>query len=303
MAEMRFDGRVAVITGAGRGLGRAYALLLASKGAKVVVNDIGVGMHDDESDAGPAEEVVREIRAAGGEAVANTDSVATVAGGKAIVQCALDTFGSVDIVIPNAGNVRYGLLDEIPQEDFESVLGVHLHGAWNIVRPAFELMCDAGYGRIVLTSSISGLYGNARCVNYAMSKTSMVGLNNVAAIEGADRGVKSNIILPAAVTRMSEGLDISQFPPMDPDLVAAVVGWLAHEDCSVSGEMYVSAAGRVARAFLAETQGVFQPSWTIDDIGQNIEAIRDAAEPVVFEPVPTGMGDHLGYSFKMASGG
>ena len=303
MAELRFDGRVAVITGAGRGLGRAYALLLASKGAKVVVNDIGAGIHDAHNDAGPADDVVREIKAAGGEAVANTDSVATVEGGKAIIQCALDHYGSVDIVIPNAGNVRYGLLDEIPQADFEAVLDVHLHGAWNIVRPAFELMCKAGYGRIVLTSSISGLYGNARCVNYAMSKTGMVGLNNVAAIEGADRGVKSNIILPAAVTRMSEGVDISQFPPMDPDLVAAVVGWLSHEDCSVSGEMYVSAAGRVARAYVAETQGVYQPAWTIDEIGQNIDAIRDPAESVTFEPAPAGMGEHLGYSFKMASGG
>lgn len=300
MTELRFDDRVAVITGAGRGLGRAYALLLASKGARIVVNDIGAGIHDDKNDAGPAEEVVREIKAAGGEAVANTDSVATVEGGKAIIQAALDHFGRVDIVIPNAGNVRYGLLDEIPQEDFEAVLAVHLHGAWNIVRPAFPLMCNAGYGRIVLTSSISGLYGNARCVNYAMSKTSMVGLNNVAAIEGADRGVKSNIIIPAAVTRMSEGLDISQFPPMDPDLVASVVGWLSHEDCSVTGEMYISAAGRVARSYMAETRGIFQPSWTIDDIGQNIDAIRNADQPLFFPPVPSGMSDHLGFSFAMA---
>ena len=303
MTELRFDDRVAVITGAGRGLGRAYALLLASKGAKVVVNDIGGDMRGEGPDAGPAQEVVNEIRAAGGHAVACTDSVATVAGGKAIIDCALDTFGRVDIVIPNAGNVRYGLLDEIPQEDFEAVLGVHLHGAWNIVRPAFELMTRAGYGRIVLTSSISGLYGNARCVNYGMSKTSMVGLNNVAAIEGADRGVKSNIILPAAVTRMSEGIDISQFPPMDPGLVAAVVGWLAHESCSVSGEMFVSAAGRVARAYLSETPGVFQADWTMEQVGGRIGEIRDRSAPVVFEPAPSGMGEHLGYSFKMASGG
>lgn len=300
MAEMRFDDRVAVITGAGRGLGRAYALLLASKGARIVVNDIGAGIHDDKNDAGPAEDVVREIKAAGGQAVANTDSVATVQGGKAIIQSALDHFGRIDIVIPNAGNVRYGLLDEIPQEDFEAVLAVHLHGAWNIVRPAFALMCSAGYGRIVLTSSISGLYGNARCVNYAMSKTSMIGLNNVAAIEGADRGVKSNIIIPAAVTRMSEGLDISQFPPMDPDLVASVVGWLSHEDCSVTGEMYISAAGRVARAYMAETKGIYQPTWSIDDIGKNIDAIRNSDQPVYFPPVPSGMSDHLGFSFAMA---
>ncbi len=303
MTELRFDDRVAVITGAGRGLGRAYALLLASKGAKVVVNDIGGDMRGDGPDAGPAQEVVNEIKAAGGEAVACTDSVATVAGGKAIIQCALDNFGRVDIVIPNAGNVRYGLLDEIPQDEFEAVLDVHLHGAWNIVRPAFELMTKAGYGRIVLTSSISGLYGNARCVNYAMSKTSMVGLNSVAAIEGAGRGVKSNIIIPAAVTRMSEGIDISQFPPMDPDLVAAVVGWLAHESCSVTAEMFISAAGRVARAYVAETVGVFLSDWTIEQVGDRIGEIRDMTNPLHFAPAPSGMGEHLGYSFKMASGG
>lgn len=303
MAEMRFDDRVAVITGAGRGLGRAYALLLASKGAKVVVSDIGGNMRGDEPDAGPAQAVVDEIRAAGGEAVTCTETVSTVAGGKAIIACACDNFGGVDIVIPNAGNVRYGLLDEIPHEDFDAVLNVHLHGAWNIVRPAFEIMCKAGYGRIVLTSSISGLYGNARCVNYAMSKTSMMGLNNVAAIEGADRGVKSNIILPAAVTRMSEGIDTSQFPPMDPDLVAPVVGWLAHQDCSVTGEIYVSAAGRIARAFVSETKGVYQPSWSIEAIAQHIDTIRDTAETVSFAPVPSGMGEHLGYSFAMTKEG
>lgn len=303
MTELRFDDRVAVITGAGRGLGRAYALLLASKGAKVVVNDIGGNMRGEAPDASPAQAVVDEIKAAGGQAVACTDSVATVEGGKAIIACALDSFGSVDIVIPNAGNVRYGLLDEIPQEDFEAVLGVHLHGAWNIVRPAFALMTKAGYGRIVLTSSISGLYGNERCVNYAMSKTSMVGLNNVAAIEGAGRGVKSNIIIPAAVTRMSEGIDVSQFPPMDPDLVAAVVGWLAHESCSVTGEMMISAAGRVARAYVAETVGVYQPGWSIEDVAGQIDAIRGINAPLIFPPVPTGMGDHLGYSFAMARTG
>jgi NAD(P)-dependent dehydrogenase (short-subunit alcohol dehydrogenase family) len=259
-------------------------------------------MRGDGPDAGPAQDVVNEVKAAGGEAVACTDSVATVAGGNAIIQCALDTYGRIDIAIPNAGNVRYGLLDEIPQEDFEAVLDVHLHGAWNIVRPAFALMTKAGYGRIVLTSSISGLYGNERCVNCAMSKTSMIGLNNVAAIEGADRGVKSNIILPAAVTRMSEGVDTSQFPPMDPDLVAAVVGWLAHESCSVTGEMFVSAAGRVARAYVSETHGVFQPDWSIEQVGERIGEIRDQAGAVNFDPVPGGMGGHLGYSFQMASG-
>jgi NAD(P)-dependent dehydrogenase (short-subunit alcohol dehydrogenase family) len=303
MAELRFDDRVAIVTGGGRGLGRAYAMLLASRGAKVVVNDVGGNIRGDTVLENAAQEVVDEIKAAGGEAIAITDSVATVAGGKAIIAAAMDHWGRLDILIPNAGNVRYGALDEISQEDFEAVLSVHLHGAWNLVRPGFEIMAKAGYGRVILTSSIGGIYGNASVVNYAMSKASMIGLNNVIGVEGADRNVKSNIILPGAVTRLSEGLDISQFPAMPPELVAAVVGWLAHESCSVSGEMFVSAAGRVARAFITETQGVFQPSWTPDEIGARIDEIRDVSKQFTFQPVPTGFGEHLGKSFEMASQG
>lgn len=299
MTELRFDDRVAVITGAGRGLGRSYALLLASLGAKVVVNDNGVGLNDDNNDAGPAEEVVQEIKAAGGEAVANTDTVATAEGGKAIIQTAIDNFGRIDILIHNAGNVRGNILKEMSYEEFDSVVDVHLRGGFHVLRPAFPLMCEAGYGRIVMTSSISGLYGNTRVANYSASKMGLVGLSNVAAIEGAAEGVKCNCIIPAAVTRMSEGIDISAFPPMDPDLVAPLVGWLSHEDCSVTGELLISAAGRVARAYVAETKGVFQPSWTIDEIAAQMDAVRDTADPVLFPPVPSGMGDHLGYSFAM----
>lgn len=303
MSELRFDDRVAIVTGGGRGLGRAYALLLAARGAKVVVNDVGGSMRGDAIGENPAADVVAEIKAAGGEAVASTVSVATVEGGKAILETALDSWGRIDVLVPNAGNVRYGELDEIPQEDFEAVLNVHLHGAWNLVRPAFPVMKKAGYGRVVLTSSISGLYGNARCVNYGMSKTSMIGLNNVIGLEGAEHGIKSNIIIPAAVTRMSEGIDTSQFPPMDPDLVAAVVGWLAHETCSITAEMLISAAGRVARAFLTETEGVFHPSWTVEQVGAEIDAIRNPDRQWTFQPVPSGMGEHLGKSFEMARQG
>ena len=302
MTERRFDGRVAVITGSGRGLGREYALLLAAKGAKVVVNDPGGAIKGDGFDAGPAEQVVAEIKAAGGEAVGCLESVATQAGGEKIIQAALDNFGRLDVLIHNAGNVRYGALDEIPHEDFHAVVDVHLMGAFNVVRPAFPIMGKAGYGRVVLTSSIGGLYGNAHCVNYGVSKAGIIGLNNIVAIEGAEKGVKSNIILPGAVTRMAEGLDISQYPPMGPELVAPVVGWLAHESCSVTGEMLVSVGGRVARAFVAETEGVYRPSWSIDDVGENIEAIRDPARQWTF-PSLTGFGDHLQRSFEMARKG
>ncbi|RJF91293.1 SDR family NAD(P)-dependent oxidoreductase [Sphingomonas cavernae] len=303
MTELRFDDRVAVITGAGRGLGRAYALLLASKGAKVIVNDPGVGLKGDGVDVGPAEEVVQEIKAAGGKAVACTESVATPEGGNAIIQAALDQYGRIDILIHNAGNVRYGALDEIPQEDFDAVLDVHLHGAFHVVRAAFPIMCAAGYGRIVLTSSIGGLYGNHKCVNYGVSKSGMIGLSNVTAIEGADRGVKSNIIVPAAVTRMAEGLDTSAYPPMGPELVAPVVGWLAHESCSITGEMLVSVAGRVAKAFIAETEGVYRPFWTMEEVGQDIDAIRDTEKQWIFAPVPAGHAEHIGKSFEMARKG
>ena len=184
MADLRFDDRVAVVTGGGRGLGRSYALLLAAQGAKVVVNDPGGSIAGDGTDAGPAEEVVREITATGGEAVASTESVATPEGGKAIIDTALDRYGRIDILVHNAGNVRPASLKEMSYDDFEAVVDVHLRGAFHVVRPAFPLMCEAGYGRIVLTSSIGGLYGNHEVANYAVAKAGVIGLSNVAAIEG-----------------------------------------------------------------------------------------------------------------------
>jgi NAD(P)-dependent dehydrogenase (short-subunit alcohol dehydrogenase family) len=300
MSELRFDGRVAVITGGGRGLGRSYALLLASLGAKIVVNDPGGAILGDGTDGGPAESVVAEIEAAGGEAIANLESVATPEGGQAIVQAALDTWGKVDILIHNAGNVRYGSLRELSTEDFEAVLDVHLRGAFHVVRAAHPLMCDAGYGRIVLTSSIGGIYGNSRCLNYAVSKSAMIGLANVAALEGEAHGVKCNVIVPSAVTRMAEGIDISQYPPMEPELVAPAVGWLCHERCSLSGEMLAAIGGRVARVFIAETPGIYRPSWTVDEIDARMSEIV-AGEPIDFGL--HGHVEHIQYSFAMARAG
>jgi NAD(P)-dependent dehydrogenase (short-subunit alcohol dehydrogenase family) len=303
MPDLRFDGRVAVVTGGGRGLGRSYALLLASQGAKVVVNDPGGSITGDGTDAGPAEEVVREITATGGTAVASTESVATPEGGTAIIDTALDRYGRIDILVHNAGNVRPASLKEMTYDDFEAIVDVHLRGAFHVVRPAFPLMCDTGYGRIVLTSSIGGLYGNHEVANYAVAKAGVIGLSNVAAIEGAAHGVRSNVIVPAAVTRMADGIDTSAYPPMGPELVAPVVGWLAHESCSVTGEMLVALAGRVARAVVCETPGVYRPSWSIAEVGDHIAAIRDASDPVVFPVVPDGHGDHIRYSFAMAKRG
>lgn len=299
MTELRFDNRVAVITGAGRGLGRAYALLLASKGAKVVVNDPGGSLQGAGNDATPAQSVVDEIKAAGGEAVVSTASVAMADGGKAIIQTALDHYGRLDILIHNAGNVRAAPLREMTQADFDAVLDVHLRGAFHVVRPAFPVMCDAGYGRIVLTSSIGGLYGNQHQVNYGVSKAGLIGLSNVAALEGDEHGVKCNVIVPAAVTRMAEGIDTSAFPPMTSEMVAPVVGWLAHEACSITGEMLVSIAGRVAQAFIGESAGVYRPEWTIEQIGEQISGIRDKSAPWILPVVPSGHIDHIRRSFEM----
>jgi NAD(P)-dependent dehydrogenase (short-subunit alcohol dehydrogenase family) len=299
---MRFDGRVAVITGGGRGLGRSYAQLLAAQGAKVVVNDAGASLSGAGTDeTTPADDVVREISLAGGEAVANTDSVATPEGGRAIIETALDRFGRIDILIHNAGNVRRSPLREMSYEDFEAVVDVHLRGAFHVVRPSFPVMCDAGYGRIVLTSSIGGLYGNHGVANYAVAKAGVIGLSNVAAIEGVDYGIRSNVIVPAAVTRMAEGIDTSAYPPMGPELVAPAVGWLAHETCSITGEILVALAGRMATAVVAETPGVYRPSWSIADVGDNMTAIRDDTQPLVFPVLPDGHGDHIRYSFAMAT--
>ncbi|MET0589173.1 MAG: SDR family NAD(P)-dependent oxidoreductase, partial [Novosphingobium sp.] len=194
-------------------------------------------------------------------------------------------------------------LRDMSYEDFESVLSVHLRGGFHMVREAFPLMCDQGYGRIVLTSSINGLYGKSDNVNYATSKAGLMGLSNTAAIEGAAHGVKSNLIVPAAVTRMSEGIDTSQFPPMEPEMVAPAVAWLSHEDCSISGEMLVAMGGRIGRAYMAESKGVYHPSWTVEQVAAEIDAIRDNSDPKLFPPLPDGQLEHLLFGFQMAREG
>lgn len=300
MTELRFDDRVAVVTGAGRGLGRSYARLLASRGAKVVVNDTGGSLAGEGVDTGPAQEVVREIKEAGGEAVASVESVATADGGNAIIQTALDHYGAIDILVHNAGTVRRASLTEMSYDDFDAVLNVHLRGAFHVVRPAFPLMRAVHYGRIVLTSSIGGLYGNHGVANYAVAKAGIIGLSNVAALEGAADNVLCNVIVPSAVTRMAEGLDISAYPPMSAEQVAPVVGFLAHDSCAINGEILIAIAGRVARVVIAETPGVFRPSWTIEQVSEQLESIRDLNAPLVFPVVPDGHVEHIRYSFLMA---
>ncbi|TXC70294.1 SDR family NAD(P)-dependent oxidoreductase [Sphingomonas ginsenosidivorax] len=306
MPDLRFDDRVVVITGGGRGLGRAYAELLSGAGARVVVNDLGVSMAGDGTAEDPAGDTVAAIVAAGGQAVANRDTVATSAGGKAIIDQALDTYGRIDVLIHNAGNVRRAPLAEMSEEIFRSVLDVHLIGGFNVLQPAFAAMCKAGYGRIVMTTSIGGLYGNYEVANYSAAKAGLIGLSHVAAIEGAPHNVMSNCIAPSAVTRMSEGVDTSQFPPLGPEFVTPAVGWLAHESCSVSGEVIAALGGRIAKAYLAETKGVWRPGWTMAEVGAQMAVIDDRQDAMTFPVVPTEAGGphgfmkHLGASFAMA---
>jgi NAD(P)-dependent dehydrogenase (short-subunit alcohol dehydrogenase family) len=268
----------------------------------VVINDNGSGLDGSGADVGVAQLAADEIKAAGGEAVACTDSVATPEGGKAIIEAALDTWGRIDVLIHNAGNTRFDTFAELTYEAFRSVLDVHLLGGFNVTHAAFPHMVKAGYGRVVLTGSIGGLYTMPQTAPYAVAKSGMIGLNNIVAIEGAEHGIRSNVILPGAVTRMAEGLDTSQYPPMTPDMVAPMVGYLAHEDCAVSAELFVAMAGRMARAYVTETHGVYRPEWTIDDVADNLDAIRDASETFTFHPAEGGFVEHLTKSFEMAAG-
>ena len=270
MAELRFDGRVAIVTGAGQGLGRRHALELASRGAKVVVNDLGGSLDGSGSSAGPAATVVEEIEKNGGEAVANTDNVATVEGAEAIVRTALDTYGRVDIVINNAGILRDKSIKNMSPEEFDQVIAVHLRGSFLVTRAAWPHLREQAYGRVVMTSSPAGLFGNFGQANYSSAKMGLVGLTKTLAAEGAKYNIKVNAIAPIAWTRMTEDLFPAEFKDqLSVEQVTPVVAWLAHETNDVSGETYSVGGGRVARVFVAEG-----PGYTKKD-GLSIEDVRD----------------------------
>jgi NAD(P)-dependent dehydrogenase (short-subunit alcohol dehydrogenase family) len=271
---LRFDGRTAIVTGAGGGIGRAHALLLASRGASVVVNDIGGSVAGAGRDVGPAELVARTIVEAGGRAVADTNSVATPEGGAALVATAVDAFGSVDIVVNNAGILRDKSFGGMEAALLDPVIDVHLKGAFNVTRPAWNRMKDQGYGRIVSTSSASGLLGNFGQSNYGAAKAGLMGLTRVLAIEGARYGIRANVLAPGARTRMTENLLGDLADALDPALVSPVLAYLAHEDCEVTGEIYTVGGGRVARMFLGVTPGVFRAELTPEDVRDNLAAIR-----------------------------
>ena len=275
MSKLTYDGKVAVITGAGGGLGRQHALLLASRGALVVVNDLGGSVDGTGENASAAQKVVDEIRAAGGEAVANHDSVSTPEGGEAIIQTAIDAYGRVDIVINNAGILRDKTFHNMTPEFVDPVIDVHLKGAFNVTKPAWIRMREQNYGRIVSTSSAAGIFGNFGQANYGAAKMGLVGLSRVLAAEGAKYNIKANVIAPLALTRMTENLMGAIGEKLAPELVSPIVAWLSHEDCDVTGEIYSVGGGRVARVFIGETVGYTKPGITLEDIRDNWATIRD----------------------------
>jgi NAD(P)-dependent dehydrogenase (short-subunit alcohol dehydrogenase family) len=272
MADVRFDGRVAIITGAGGGLGRSHALLLASRGAKVVVNDLGGAFDGTGAGTTMAEKVAEEIRAAGGEAVPNYDGVDTWAGGQAIVKTALDAFGKVDILINNAGILRDKSFMKLDEEDIDKVLTVHLKGAFNVTKAAFPVMRENNYGRIVMTTSATGLYGNFGQANYGAAKLGLVGFMNTLKLEGARYNILCNTIAPIAGTRMTATV----MPPdmvekLKPDYVSPIVVYTCSEECTDSGIVFVAGAGYFSRAVMVEGPGI-----TLDaQKGISIEDIRD----------------------------
>lgn len=296
MNELRFDGQVAVITGAGGGLGRHYALLLASRGARIVVNDVGGSVTGDGSDAAVADTVVDEIRRLGGEAVADSHSVTSPEGAEAIIDTALRRWGAVDILINNAGIVGDAPFEDMTADRLEPLIDVHLKGAFYATRPAWRVMRERRYGRVLNTCSAAGILGAERMSNYGAAKTGLIGFTRVLAAEGAAHGIKANAIAPIAYTRMlthsldgagqqddpdsQEVLDslVGQYlRRLEPAQVAPVAAFLTHRDCPASGEIYTAGAGHVARFFIGRTTGFYDPALSIEAVRDHLDEIRDEA--------------------------
>jgi NAD(P)-dependent dehydrogenase (short-subunit alcohol dehydrogenase family) len=282
-----FEGRVAVITGAGRGIGRAYALLLASRGARVVVNDLGGSIRGLGSDGAVASRVATEIAAAGGSAIADGNDVAAASGAQALIDAAVDNFGRLDILVNNAGIMQWAGLPDVDQDNVERHLAVHVLGSFNTTRAAWPHMVEQGYGRIVMTTS-SGIFGLPKNLSYATAKGGVIGLTRSVATMSEAHGIKVNLIAPAAMTRMA-GPDADPddtSSPMAPGQVAPLVAFLAHEACPVNGEMYAAGAGRFARIFIASTPGYVSSEPTIEDVAEHWDEINDDEGYVVPRDLP-----------------
>ncbi|MFJ4452778.1 SDR family NAD(P)-dependent oxidoreductase [Pseudomonas sp. NPDC089392] len=296
MTAIDFTGRVAIVTGAGGGLGRTFAMALAARGAAVVVNDLGGRFDGQGSSPGMADRVVEEIRTAGGTAVANYDSVATRAGGENIVQTALDHFGRVDIVINNAGHLRNAPFEEIDDDTLDSIIDVHLKGAIYVTQPAYKVMKQQGYGRVVFMSSAAAAFGNPQQAAYAAAKAGLVGIMNVLALEGSAHGIQCNALLPVATSRMEAAMDPAQLAAFTaqyaalgeklgttylPEFVTPLVVYLASEACSNTRSIYSAALGRYARAFIGVSEGWAGPRddpASAEKLAEHFQQISDISQ-------------------------
>jgi NAD(P)-dependent dehydrogenase (short-subunit alcohol dehydrogenase family) len=305
---IEFSGQVVIVTGAGRGLGRVYALELARRGASVVVNDLGGAMHGHGADASVADQVVAEITRADGVAVASHDSVDTPEGGEAIVRAAVDRFGRLDAVVSNAGIFNSIAFDELSPADWRRMLSVHLDGGFYLSQPAFRVMKAQGYGRFVFITSSAGLFGQPLEAHYAAAKTGLLGLTNVIALEGAPYGILANTVLPFGFSRMvsetvndPEYLRTSQFlNAIQPELVVPLVVFLASRACDYSHHNYSACAGRFARVFVGLGDGwLAKPGSnpTADDIAAHITELS-ATTPFT---VPMSIFDEISGIFERLS--
>jgi NAD(P)-dependent dehydrogenase (short-subunit alcohol dehydrogenase family) len=269
--------RVVVVTGAGGGLGREYALTLAREGANVVVNDLGGARDGSGAGSAMADEVVSEIKSAGGRAVANYDSVASQDGAANVIKTAIDEFGKIDGIVSNAGILRDGTFHKMPFENWDSVLQVHLYGGYNVIRAAWPHFREQSFGRVVVATSTSGLFGNFGQANYGAAKLGLVGMINTLAIEGAKYNVKANAIAPVAATRMTEDI----MPPemldkLKPEYVAPVVGYLCTEEAADTGSVFIVGGGKVQRVALFENAGAnFENPPSVDDVAAQWDTITD----------------------------
>jgi NAD(P)-dependent dehydrogenase (short-subunit alcohol dehydrogenase family) len=287
MSQIKFDGKVAIITGAGAGLGRIYALEFAKRGAKVVVNDLGGARDGSGASHSAADQVVEEIKKAGGQAVANYDSVSTPAGGEGIVKAAVDAFGRLDILINNAGILRDKSLLKTSEDEWDIVHSVHMKGAFCVTKPAFDVMKKNNFGRVVFTTSGAGIYGNFGQANYASAKTGLIGFMHVVGIEGAKYNIKANTIAPLAASRLTEDVmppDI--FKKLKPEFISPLVLFLSSDQCNDTGMIFNCAAGWYSRAAIVCAPGMILGDGHRDiapeEIGQNWDKIKslDGAKPL-----------------------
>jgi NAD(P)-dependent dehydrogenase (short-subunit alcohol dehydrogenase family) len=297
MQELRFDDRVAIVTGAGRGIGRSHALLLASKGARVVVADVGAEIGGSGSSHGPADDVVAEIRAGGGQAVASYASVAGETEAASIVETALDAFGRLDALVNNAGIHDPGLFEALSTDQFRRMLDVHFLGTLFVTKAAWPHLTAAGYGRVVNTASEAMLGGIPELTSYGAAKGAVFGLTRNLATEGARHGIHVNGLAPRAYTRMSASssdalADMMAMPretmvqinaSMPPELCAPAAVFLAHDSCALNGEVLQIGMGGVARLAVVHTQGISKDSLTAEDIAANLDSILDVTDARVTE--------------------